>query len=174
MDPDNRRPVDFEARARILDELAGALQNAAEGRPVEIVGQLLDEWVDGRIKLWMTAAGLRLRRSRPDLFLRGRYLAAGIQGDKAAHLFALARSHGSSAAVAIVPRFVSRLGEDWRAWGSALGDTRVVLPPELSGFAWVNVVTGELLEAQTGEDGVAVVATGNVLRSCPVALLASL
>jgi len=174
VDPDNRRPIDFEARTRALDELEGALQKATEGRAVEVVGRLLDEWVDGRIKLWMTAAGLRLRRSRPDVFLKGRYLAAGIQGDKAAHLFAFARSHGSSAAVAIVPRFVSRLGEDWRAWGSAWGDTRVVLPPELSGFAWVNVLTGEPVETQAGEDGVVAVATGRVLGSCPVALLASL
>jgi len=138
-----------------------------------VVEQLLDDWVDGRIKLWITAAGLRLRRRRPDLFLQGRYLAAGIQGDKAAHLFAFARAHGSSAAVAIVPCFVSRLGEDWRAWGSAWGGTRVVLPAEVSDFSWVNVLTGEPVETQAGDDGVAVVDAGRALGSCPVALLVS-
>jgi (1->4)-alpha-D-glucan 1-alpha-D-glucosylmutase len=173
VDPDNRRPVDFDARAKLLDGLDGSLQDAAEGRTVEVAGQLLDEWVDGRIKLWVTAAGLRLRRSRPDVFLKGRYCAAGVQGDKASHVFALARAHHDSAVVAVVARFVSRLGEDWRASGTAWGDTRVVLPPEVSRCCWGNVLTGDLVETQAGEDGAAVVAAEKVLRSCPVALLAS-
>ena len=62
VDPDNRRPVDFAARAAALRELDDAL---AAGTPREhIARDLFAAWPDGRIKLYVLATLLR-RRARP-------------------------------------------------------------------------------------------------------------
>ena len=57
VDPDNRRPVDFAARATGLDEL-----DAAPARPAE----LLADWPDGAVKHWVTRRALAARAERPD------------------------------------------------------------------------------------------------------------
>ena len=178
VDPDNRRPVDFDHRARLLDTLDPHLASAAspshDGAPssLEVLPGLLDTWPDGRIKLWVTAAGLRLRRAHPEVFQRGRYLRVGASGARADQVFGFARSHDGAAVVALVPRFVSRLGEDWRAWAASWGDTRVALPDEVSNFEWLNVLTGEPV-APTEVEGRRSLEVGTALKSCPVALLAS-
>src|SRR5213596_3700667 len=63
VDPDNRRPVDYQLRQRMLDGLATA-------RPDE----LMPTWPDGRIKMFLTQQVLRFRREHAELFHRGEYL----------------------------------------------------------------------------------------------------
>jgi len=191
VDPDNRRPVDFEGRARMLDAIDpdlpvpadpttfdSAAASAPDGPPgpprnaADVLARLLDEWPDGRVKLWVTAAGLRLRRARPELFQYGGYKRLESKGEKANHLFGLARTHKDAAVVAIVARHVSKLGDGWRGWASAWRDTHVVLPAELARFAWVNVLTGERVDP-AGDRGTVAVDAGSALNPCPVALLAS-
>src|SRR5207244_6645251 len=58
-DPDNRRPVDFNSRVSVLEELKN------EAKPAD----LLKHWTDGRLKLWTTWKLLNFRRDRSDLFL---------------------------------------------------------------------------------------------------------
>ena len=65
VDPDNRRPVDYEQRRKMLDALASAT-------PEELLGN----WRDGRIKLFLTHRLLTFRREHPELFQRGRLSAA--------------------------------------------------------------------------------------------------
>ena len=72
VDPDNRRPVDFTHRARLLDEVDAVLALEAPRRG-EVIGGLLTDWADGRVKMLVTAAGLRLRRAIPALFAGGGY-----------------------------------------------------------------------------------------------------
>jgi (1->4)-alpha-D-glucan 1-alpha-D-glucosylmutase len=55
VDPDNRRPVDFEARRALLDDLDGF----NEPPPID---------AGGAAKLWVVSRTLRLRRDWPDLF----------------------------------------------------------------------------------------------------------
>ncbi len=38
------------------------------------VGAMLEDWPDGRIKMYLTLAALRFRRRSPALFLQGEYL----------------------------------------------------------------------------------------------------
>ena len=67
-DPDNRRPVDFQRRAGLLESLQRpALQHLQ-------LASLLHNWTDGRIKLFLTARALEFRRRHPKLFLEGDYL----------------------------------------------------------------------------------------------------
>lgn len=79
VDPDNRRPVDFAGRARMLAALApGDIAEEISG-----VGAFAD-WTDGRAKLALTARLLGLRRERQELFAAGDYrpldLAAPLVG----------------------------------------------------------------------------------------------
>jgi len=57
VDPDNRRPVDYAARARLLAEIDSA-SNPDRGSQL---AEWLREWPDGRIKLAVTRALLRHR-----------------------------------------------------------------------------------------------------------------
>ena len=66
VDPDNRRPVDFELRQRMLAEIMGA----DRGTPLR---DSLGNWQDGKIKLAIAAALLRCRREHVDLFRQGSY-----------------------------------------------------------------------------------------------------
>ena len=65
VDPDNRRPVDYAKRKKMLDALKGATPE-----------ELLDNWSDGRIKLFLTHRLLTFRRENPELFRDGSYRAA--------------------------------------------------------------------------------------------------
>jgi (1->4)-alpha-D-glucan 1-alpha-D-glucosylmutase len=98
VDPDNRRPVDYDERRRRLSELADAT-----GPPKEL----------GLAKLWTIRRALGLRRKRPELFA-GAYAALEATGPRADRVFAFRRG---DALIAAVPRL-----------GPADGDTRIALP----------------------------------------------
>ena len=78
VDPDNRRPVDFDGRRQALDRVDALLAQPAAERRAGIAA-LLDHWKDGEIKLLVTAAGLRLRAAEPALFLEGEYLPLEVE-----------------------------------------------------------------------------------------------
>jgi len=118
VDPDNRRPVDYALRRRLL----AALDRAT---PAEIMARI-DE---GLPKLWVIRQTLQLRGRRPDLFgPDGAYRPLAATGDRSGHLVAFARGEG---AVTVVPRLVMRLEENWL-------DTALELPPG----RWRNELTG--------------------------------
>jgi (1->4)-alpha-D-glucan 1-alpha-D-glucosylmutase len=111
VDPDNRRPVDFTARERLLPEV----QDAGSG-------ELLDDWRSGAVKMFVTAAGLRARRENPELFRAGEYVPLNAPPG----VFAFARRHGDDWAVAIAPRLATRVTSCGRwpigpeTWGDAV------------------------------------------------------
>jgi (1->4)-alpha-D-glucan 1-alpha-D-glucosylmutase len=126
VDPDNRRAVDFAARA---GELAGA------GEPP---AALLENWRSGALKLRVTRDLLRLRREIPDLFQRGSYHKVAAIGRFAPHVVAFLRSHGDETLLVAVPRVTSSLG--CPPTGQVWDDTRI---EGLSGAGkWQDVVTG--------------------------------
>jgi len=74
VDPDNRRPVDFELAVCAAAPLPRALRG----------GEAVRDWDSGLPKLWMTARVLALRRERPQEFSdRSKYQPLVAQG---AHL----------------------------------------------------------------------------------------
>jgi (1->4)-alpha-D-glucan 1-alpha-D-glucosylmutase len=70
VDPDNRRPIDFDANARLLAEL----RTRHADDPARLMEELAATMPDGRLKLLLTHLGLQLRRRRADLFRDGRYV----------------------------------------------------------------------------------------------------
>jgi (1->4)-alpha-D-glucan 1-alpha-D-glucosylmutase len=119
VDPDNRRPVDYQLRGRLLAELHGATPEAIWARKQE-----------GLPKLWVIHQTLALRRRRPELFgPQGEYQPLTASGVRAEHVVAFARNN---AAVTIVPRLGLKLDGHWA--GTTL---------ELPGGQWRNELTGD-------------------------------
>jgi (1->4)-alpha-D-glucan 1-alpha-D-glucosylmutase len=168
VDPDNRRPVNFQKRTLFLKDLK---KRAAKGlRP--LAQQLLSGWQDGRLKLFLMHQALNFRRAHLDLFLHGDYLPLAISGPQEEMALALARRQGPEWALVIVPRLTTRnsypglppLGE--RAWD----ETLLHLPPEAPAI-WKNVLTADTLQT-TRLDQAQALPLKDVLRHFPVALLA--
>jgi (1->4)-alpha-D-glucan 1-alpha-D-glucosylmutase len=108
VDPDNRRPVDYTLRRRLLADL--------KGMPPEKIWRRID---DGLPKLWVMRQSLELRRERRLFAPEDSYRPLACRGPKSRHVVAFARG---DLAVTVVPRLVLKLGGSW-------GDTTVELPP---------------------------------------------
>jgi (1->4)-alpha-D-glucan 1-alpha-D-glucosylmutase len=123
VDPDNRRPVDFATRERLLAEL----QHLS-------VGQVWQRRQEGLPKLWLIQKTLNLRRRHPGLFgADSSYEPLCARGDKAEHAVAFVRG---GRAITIVPRLVMRLANEW-------ANTSLRLPEG----GWLNELTGESFDS---------------------------
>jgi (1->4)-alpha-D-glucan 1-alpha-D-glucosylmutase len=124
VDPDNRRPVDFNLRAEYMQRVRG-LEAA----------QVLADWDSGIPKLWMTARILKLRQQRPEDFSpASKYQPLVAQGSHLGRLLAFRRGDNL---IAVVPRFTLTLAGEW-------ADTRLPLP----GGSWRNCFTDELIQRE--------------------------
>ena len=172
VDPDNRRPVDYERRRRLLDELRQ--RSEEESAVPELTRELVDRKEDGRIKLYTTWRALNCRRSHPGLFAEGEYLPVEAKGPFQDHVIALVRRLGDQCAFAAVPRLLTRLltqPGDVPLGPNIWHDTRLVLPAADAGRRWRNVFTGEILSAEDHTEPT--LRAADVFRSFPVALFLS-
>jgi (1->4)-alpha-D-glucan 1-alpha-D-glucosylmutase len=175
VDPDNRRPIDFTRRATMLDDVDAALERSSSGR-LGVIAGMLDQWRDGRIKLLVTAAGLRLRRRDADLFLSGSYQPLEVDSSVPGDAVAFARVHEERAAIFVGPRLCARLlGSEARVpLGSDVWKTsRVLLPQELAGRRFRHEITGAEVQPITasGRTGLLL---GQVFEHVPVGILTTL
>jgi len=115
VDPDNRRPVDYAQRKKMLATLAHATPE-----------DLLGNWCDGRIKLFLTYRLLVFRREHAALFKDGSYVPLSPSGQFADCCIAFAREWEEKKIVVLAPRLSSRVG--FPPIGAAWGDTVVQLP----------------------------------------------
>jgi (1->4)-alpha-D-glucan 1-alpha-D-glucosylmutase len=131
VDPDNRRPVDYAARERALDDNA----------PLET---LLEDWQDGRIKQQILVRLLADRAAHPAVYADGDYRPVEATGSRAAHVVAFGRQAHGEELVTATTRLAAGLTEaDALPLGESWGDTR--LP--LAAGQWQNVLTGEAFDA---------------------------
>jgi (1->4)-alpha-D-glucan 1-alpha-D-glucosylmutase len=164
VDPDNRRPVDFSLRRRMLE----SLDREAEADRLGLCKRLFEDMSDGRIKLFVVSQGLRFARRHPALF-RAEYLPLSGSGPGEGHLICFMRRMGDSVAIVIAPRLVTRL-LDQGGLSAQLRDTYVQLPTELRGVSLKNVFTGETLILNE-RNGSVDLSAGEALESFPLALL---
>jgi len=173
VDPDNRRPVDFETNRRQLEQIDRVLEQPDIALRRAAVREMLDRWEDGRIKLCLTAAALRLRRAHSETFLSGEYVPLEAEVSVPASIVAFARVPlDGPAAMAIAPRLASRLMGAEPAWplGQAWQTSRVHLPEALRNRRFVDAVTlRDVPITLTGEE--AWIFVGEALHDCPAALL---
>jgi (1->4)-alpha-D-glucan 1-alpha-D-glucosylmutase len=127
VDPDNRRPVDFDQRRKLLEDLSPARAADALAREEE-----------GGPKLWLITQLLRHRRRRPERYEATTYEPLVAEGPMADHVVAFSRGE----LLVAVPRLVSRVA------ASGWQDTTLALPEG----AW-----GSVLAEGTGHAGVVAV-----------------
>jgi (1->4)-alpha-D-glucan 1-alpha-D-glucosylmutase len=168
VDPDNRRPVDFEVRAAFLDAVQRRVSGAGPLAPAALHG-LLDGWRDGAVKLFVTARLLALRARRPALFARGDYVALPANGRRSAHVVAFARLHRGHALIVIVPRLPARLygAASPLAGPARWHDTAIDLGAMQGQRRWRDVLTG----AEMGETRRHALRLATALGRFPVAVL---
>jgi len=171
VDPDNRRPVDYERRSAMLDDLARRREAAGDGL-AGLARELSDGPSDGRVKLYIHWRALHARKTSPELFAVGEYRPLVAVGRDEASLFAFHRAFESESAVVVVPRLSTRLNfeGDLPVGPDAWGDTAVPLPDVAPGARFRDAFTGAIISASS-RDGAAVLPAGEVLADFPVALL---
>ncbi|MFT4038544.1 MAG: malto-oligosyltrehalose synthase [Thermomicrobiales bacterium] len=156
VDPDNRRPVDYAARAALLAKLR-------RRKPTpKLAADLLATKDDGRIKLYLTALALQERAAYPELFAAGEYVPLEVAGPAAEHVVAFLRRHEDEEFVIAVPRLLAALtGDALRdpVGADIWGDTRILLPDAGDGAApaYLHCLTGQPIAArvESGEPGAA-------------------
>ncbi|HEY3402953.1 MAG TPA: 4-alpha-glucanotransferase, partial [Ohtaekwangia sp.] len=157
VDPDNRRPVDFDLRNSELENL----QQEASWN---------DLWTsrnNAEIKLWMTHQLLQQRKQFSELFLKGTYIPLTIEGDYRDHVMAFARRHQRQWHITVVPLQIGVLSKHqkkdvvnirWR-------NTRIILPGEAPSH-WVDALSPDKKGDHSGS-----IAVSDVFSPLPFALL---
>jgi (1->4)-alpha-D-glucan 1-alpha-D-glucosylmutase len=164
VDPDNRVPVDFAARDRLLRETRAPETSGAGGARAA-----LGTWPDGRIKMLVLHRLLRLRRRLANVCLSGSYAPLATSGAQADHLVAFMRRHGGDRIVVVTGRLFASLpggaGRDYD--GSAWGDSMVAARSDLAG-RWHDALSGASVDVDGGESGLA---AARMLSVLPAAVL---
>jgi (1->4)-alpha-D-glucan 1-alpha-D-glucosylmutase len=119
VDPDNRRPVDYDLRRQMLKSLSTATP-----------GELMQTWSDGRIKMFLTQRLLRFRGEHGDLFENGEYLPLHTSGTFAECCVSFVRRRDDEWIAVMAPRLSSRVG--FPPIGEVWQDTAIQLPEAFS------------------------------------------
>jgi (1->4)-alpha-D-glucan 1-alpha-D-glucosylmutase len=169
VDPDNRRPVNFQRHAQALDEL-----KSQEATNLEtLLEELVLNWRDGRIKLYMIRRALHFREDNQELFSAGAYVPLAISGRRREEVVAFARRRQGSSVIVATPRLFTRLaGEGQPPFGKRVwGASKLAIPQDFPD-KWRNVFTGEtLLARRIGSENA--IPLEKVFSRFPVALLES-
>jgi (1->4)-alpha-D-glucan 1-alpha-D-glucosylmutase len=162
VDPDNRRPVDFSKRTRLLKEL----RDRAGANVLDLISELLAAREDGRIKLFLIQRALQARNENKELFNKGTYVPLEVEGSCRNSVISFARVHKANVALTIGSRFLTSLigPDDYPLGRAAWRDTAVMpLPPWPR--TWRDVLTGQEISSEDN------ILAAESLAHFPVALL---
>jgi (1->4)-alpha-D-glucan 1-alpha-D-glucosylmutase len=162
VDPDNRRPVDFESRISLLDELL-----LRENDPL-LLKELITAPQNGAIKMFLITKLLHFRSRMAELFASGKYTHIDTKGIFADSIVAFLRTNEDSACLIVVPRMLTKIiKEGEMPIASALwGDTSLQLPQKYTNRKWVDILTNKTLSVKNDH-----LAIGDILTQFPVSVL---
>lgn len=163
VDPDNRRPVDFERRRQML----GDLRRGFECDPASLCADLRDTWRDGRIKMHVVWRGLAARREHPGLWIEGGYDPLFVDAGSDDQVCAFARRQGDRWGLAVAARRVGRrvAPDEWPLGEPSWSSAAIRLPPNAP-TRWLDALTGRELTADDEQ-----LHLREAFASLPVALL---
>jgi len=167
VDPDNRGTVDFARRIELLK----SLNQDATQETAGFVRELVKNWTDGRIKLYLIAKALRFRQEFSKLFTDGKFVPAEISGERSQNVTAFFRIFQNQRVLILAPKWLAGSGMDQNSneqakfWGS----TSIVLPDVVT--SWRNILTSDSIKTQRNRD--AGLSVSEALKDFPVALLLS-
>jgi (1->4)-alpha-D-glucan 1-alpha-D-glucosylmutase len=157
VDPDNRRPVDYQTRTTLL----ARIWELSEGKRCAAILEMFENWPDGRIKLTVIARLLAHRRDHSRLFAESRYESLTAKGCKSDHLCAFSRVCEDDALIVVAARFPARfeVDPDWAG-------TEIPWPPGAGCTHWCDLLCGHVVEWRSEA-----ISAETVLRHLPVAVL---
>jgi (1->4)-alpha-D-glucan 1-alpha-D-glucosylmutase len=167
VDPDNRGPVDFNRRTRLLE----GIEKRAQESLTDLCKDLTQVWQDGRAKLYLTWKALNLRRQHRELFFQGSFLSLQVSGKHAKNLIAFARRKGKDWTLTIVPRWLAhaRAPMNWGRMAAFWRGTKISLPAKAP-VRWENILSGDFVELAPGRQHPSL-RVEDLLRDFPVACL---
>ena len=157
VDPDNRRPVDYEKRTAWLKEIQ-------EGVSIE---DLWENRYEGKIKLWLQHLLLQDRKENPDDYRSASYIPLEVKGKFADHILAFGRRGVQSSTVVVLPLHIAALCEAEKTDMFSLNwkNTRIEIPagaPE----AWRNLLNGASGKVKSGS-----IKVQELFKALPLAVL---
>lgn len=170
VDPDNRRPVHYNIRINMLEELK---RQESEIPLWELARELTMQRDNGKIKLYLIYKSLNYRMKNRELFEKGEYIPLTTTGEKEHNVCTFARRVESRNSIIAAPRFFTKLIPqiDTLPFGYEVWkDTSIVIPFSGTGVKYRNIFTDEIVT--TGEkDGVGLLLLSEIMKNFPVALL---
>jgi (1->4)-alpha-D-glucan 1-alpha-D-glucosylmutase len=172
VDPDNRKPIDYDLRRSMLEKLMGAMK-MGQSDQASFARALLENWRDGSVKLYVTFRALNYRRENHQLFMEGAYIPVMGDGNLKEHVCAFVRKKEEKVVLVIVPRFLSHLlnnMNDMPLGKQIWGESRIVIPDEVPGNQFQNIFTGKTIQGvdQNGQKGLPL---SEIFAHFPVAML---
>jgi malto-oligosyltrehalose synthase len=126
VDPDNRRPVDYELRHRLMKEL----EEQANEQHETLMAHLWENRYSAKIKLWLVNQMMNERKGNAEFFVKADYIPLATEGEAKDHVLSFARKYQNEWYVVAVPLHLAVLSQkqgkdileiDWK-------DTSIVLP----------------------------------------------
>jgi len=139
LDPDNRRPVDYPLRRRILDRIKGQSQT----RKCEVIRDMWRNWQDGSIKLFVISTLLEFRKAHSELFQKGVYQPLSTDGNEGDQICAFSRKEGSAELLVLVSK-------DARLNAASFRDTKASVNEQAGTAGWSELFTGRLIQPEQG------------------------
>jgi (1->4)-alpha-D-glucan 1-alpha-D-glucosylmutase len=144
VDPDNRRPVDFNTRKAFIKEIKEIEMNNS------IMKKKLENWFknyeDGKIKLYLIYKGLNLRKTYDDLFLSKSYYPITSHGNYKDNIISFARSYYNKSVIFIASRFFTEISDEKNGHpylGNKWNETRIEIPEDIKSETFMDIFTGE-------------------------------
>lgn len=162
VDPDNRRPVDYDLRRRYLQEMQQAEKQSTD----KLHEELLHHPENGKVKLYLLHKALTTRRNMQALFATGDYVPLQVQGARKEHVLAFARHHkGEWALVAVPLLLVSLVGSHSQPLGEEVWQDTSILLPDNAPQEWQQVLGAGTVNAAPS------LPVAELFKTFPVALL---
>lgn len=164
VDPDNRRPVDFDIRKSYLQDIKSQITTDI----LKLIEQLLATKEDGRIKMFLILQALKFRAKYLQVFQQGSYQALAARGKFKDHIIAFMRRHEKNNIITIAPRFLTDLIQpgEYPLGTKVWGDTCIDLPLDTT-VNWIDGITGKMVKVDRS------LCVGEALKYFPVSLLGS-
>ena len=138
VDPDNRRPVDYDYRQKLLNTK-------------DTFEDLVDRRTDGGIKLEVTRRLLQHRRENPALYADGEYHQVRVSGPAAEHVIPYARAHNGKSLLTVLPRLLYLASVGGEVFGNSTiwSETSLQLPASIAQNGWINLFTDQEIDDPT-------------------------
>jgi (1->4)-alpha-D-glucan 1-alpha-D-glucosylmutase len=165
VDPDNRRPVDFDVRMELLADIKKHGRQGTLGKPIE---RMKMDATSGDLKLLAYERLLTARGEYPCL-IGGNYIPVAVEGRYQKHIIAYLRTKDDQAVLVVIPRHMTHLVHvgQFPCGPEIWAGTTLILPEKYQNLRWKNLITGE-----QNIDGNSHFPAGTALRTLPIAALA--